>query len=74
MLPRNYIIAPPALMQKLTARNFNKKIECIVYCPNDEWYYVSKAGKLRQVDLQGRIWTSINDEMGWPTGKQRRVR
>ena len=44
------------------------------YCPNDEFYYWNKNGRLRRVEVSnGSIWEHILED-GIPTIYQKRIR
>lgn len=43
------------------------------FCPNDRWFYFSKAGQMRTVYEDG-IYTSLIDEDGWPSGICKKIR
>jgi hypothetical protein len=70
---KNIIIAPYCKVKELNAKNYNKKVVPTIFCPDDEWYYFNKTGQLRQVH-NNKIYASILDNDGWPSGLLRRIR
>lgn len=75
MLPKRAIICAYRHLDMLKAKYPKRMAYGERFCPDNEFYYTSATGVLRQITLPDwSIWTAIKDEHGWPNGYKVKIR
>lgn len=74
MFGTNKIFCSFSAYEDIKACGYTKELIPDKHCPNHQWYYISKAGKFRTVIPGDGIYTSVLDDIGYPTGFIKRIR